>query len=108
MQGLCLLTFCCKLTCKVSRILFSSPACLHVQAAQSFLMFTFAAVQNQMCVSDPAEHMEQTAVVIRAERSCCVHHEKCIRFFFKHILLFRGSSYLASQDSMMPFAPPCV
>lgn len=47
-------------------------------------------------------------IVIWVERSCCVFHEKCICFFFEHILHFRGSSYLASRDSMMPFASLCV
>lgn len=86
----------------------SGPSCLSSTISSNVLHS--AALRSQMCVSDPAEHTEHpaSAVVTWVGRSGCVHHEKCIGFFFEHILHLGGSSHLASQDSMMPFAPPCV
>ena len=83
---------------------------LEVSHAQPLIRCICCTAEAHVFVSDPAEHMEKTAalIVILVERSCCVHHEKCIGFFFEYILHFRGSSYLASQNSMMPFAPLCV
>lgn len=66
-------------------------------------------IVNVTVIARPAEHTGRWVLIaISEERSCRVHHEKCMGFIFEHILHFRASSYLASQGSIMSFASLCV